>query len=96
MQDKNHFMGDLPFNERSPLLAQAVGVGYLKEPLRYLTGDDLQVMGMRTQQFSRASSTKNGEKLDFGGNNLGYIGIPRVSLHGSSKNTWGKLQKSKV
>lgn len=90
MVEKQAMDGSLPFKESSPLLPAAVGIGYLKEPLRYLTGDDLRNMASRTMSSFKPSTTQKGERIDYGGNNLNFVGVPKVSLHGSSKNTWGK------
>jgi hypothetical protein len=49
--------GTLPFKENSPLLPAAVGIGYLKEPLRYLTGDDLRNMASRTMSSFKPATT---------------------------------------
>jgi hypothetical protein len=94
MVEKQTLDGSLPFKETAPLLPSAVGVGYLKQPLRYLTGDDIRTMASKTMSYgvgpSFTTTTDRGEKLDWGGNNLHFVGVPRVSMHGSSKNTWGK------
>ena len=90
MLDKQAMDGSLPFKENSPLLPAAVGIGYLKQPLRYLTGEDIRTMGSRTMSSFKPNMTSKGEMIDYGGNNLNFVGIPRVSMHGSSKNTWGK------
>lgn len=90
MLDKQAMDGSLPFNEGSALLPAAVGIGYLKQPLRYLTGEDIRTMGSRTMSSFKPNMTSKGEMIDYGGNNLNFVGIPRVSMHGSSKNTWGK------
>lgn len=41
MFNRTQMIGDMPFTGGSPLLATAVGLGYLKEPLKYLTNADL-------------------------------------------------------
>ena len=43
-------VGEMNFGGQTgtPLLASAIGLGYLKQPLRYLTGEDIKVMGNRT------------------------------------------------
>jgi hypothetical protein len=48
-------------------------------------------MGSRTMSSFKPDTTAKGERIDYGGNNLNFVGIPKVSLHGSSKNTWGKF-----
>jgi hypothetical protein len=94
MIEKQAMDGSMPFKENAPLLPAAVGIGYLKQPLRYLTGEDIRTMGNRTQSSSfKPDMTQKGERIDYGGNNLNFVGIPKVSLHGSSKNTWGKFWK---
>jgi len=72
MLNKTQMSGDMPFGEnKPPLLATAVGVGYLKQPLRYLTQSDLQIMGNRTQVLPRpstnASSSSKLQAQKFGG-----------------------------
>ena len=52
-------------------------------------------MGNRTMSSFKPDTTAKGERIDYGGNNLNFVGIPKVSLHGSSKNTWGKFYFSR-
>lgn len=50
---KTPMSGTMNFPGSSTLSATAVGLGFLKQPLRYLTKDDLNNIGNRTMQFPR-------------------------------------------
>jgi hypothetical protein len=46
-----HMTGSTAFaGAGTPMLPAAVGLGYLKQPLRYLTSEDIKTMGNRTLQ----------------------------------------------
>ena len=61
MFNKTQTVGGMTFNGGSPLLSTAVGLGYLKQPLRYLTSEDIKTMGMRTMQIPRPNTTYGSE-----------------------------------
>jgi hypothetical protein len=49
MFNKTHMTGGSGFSGTgAPLLPAAIGLGYLKQPLRYLTSDDIKAIGNRT------------------------------------------------
>lgn len=48
MMDLTPMSGKMKFGDKeTPMYATAVGLGYLKQPLRYLTQDDIIAMGSR-------------------------------------------------
>lgn len=48
MMDLTPMNGKMKFGDKeTPMYATAVGLGYLKQPLRYLTQEDIKAMGSR-------------------------------------------------
>jgi hypothetical protein len=60
MMELTPMQGNMKFGDKeTPLMATAVGLGYLKQPLRYLTQDDIKAMG------SRANGTRYSQGTGF-------------------------------
>ena len=58
--------GEMKFGgeDKNPLLSSAVGLGYLKQPLRYLTGEDIQNMVAKTANMPPRPTTKSSASLE--------------------------------
>ena len=64
----------------APLLAASVGIGYLKEPLRYLTQNDIKNMTLRSGASGEEKRIMS--PLKKGANrNLIYQTISKLALH---------------
>lgn len=50
--------------EKNPMLTSAVGLGYLKQPLRYLTGEDIQKMAGKTSHMPIRPGTHSTVELE--------------------------------
>lgn len=69
MMELTPMQGNMKFGDKeTPLMATAVGLGYLKQPLRYLTQDDIKAMG------SRASGNRQSHNAGF------ETGIPKPNF----------------
>jgi hypothetical protein len=67
MFSKTHMSGgDMKFGGegKNSLLASAVGLGYLKQPLRYLTGDDINNMATKTAHIPPRPITQSTAALE--------------------------------
>jgi len=67
MFSKTHMSGsEMKFGgeSKNPLLASAVGLGYLKQPLRYLTGDDINNMAAKTANIPPRPTTQSSAALE--------------------------------
>ena len=66
MMNLTPMQGNMKYGEKeTPLMATAVGLGYLKQPLRYLTKDDIKAMGSRAGPSKETSFEPNIPKPNF-------------------------------
>lgn len=59
MYSKTPMSGDMNFGGSQNMYATAVGNGYLKQPLRYLTSDDIKTMGNRTMHIPKPTTSQS-------------------------------------
>lgn len=59
MFSKTPMAGDMNFGGQQSMYATAVGNGYLKQPLRYLTSEDIKTMGNKTMNIPKPTASQS-------------------------------------